>query len=96
MKTTRAKLVTASAAALVMVAGAISPANAKCTKKNPLFGFEYYVADKHCPKTGAMNKVIKKKDVVEKNKGRSQNHKKTADRQCRCERNTDTAQQGWL
>lgn len=60
MKSTRANLVAASVIALGMMAGAASPALAKCTKKNPLFGFEYYVADKFCPKAKVMKKVVKK------------------------------------
>ncbi len=60
MKTTRTGLVAVNIIALGMMASASSPALAKCTKKNPLFGFEYYVADKHCPKTKVMKKDVKK------------------------------------
>ncbi|MCF6199387.1 MAG: peptidoglycan-binding protein [Hyphomicrobiaceae bacterium] len=69
MKSTRANLIAASVIALGMMASAASPALAKCTKKNPLFGFEYYVADKHCPKAKVMQKVVNKttpNKVVEK------------------------------
>lgn len=53
MKSTRARLVVASAAGLIMMTGTISPAFAKCQKKNPLFGFTYYT-DKGCPKASAV------------------------------------------
>ena len=67
MKMTRARLMAASVATLAVVAGSISPAVAKCAKKNPLFGFTYYTNDKNCPsamakpaKPKAAPKVVKK------------------------------------
>jgi len=63
MKTIQARLIAASVIALGVMASATSPALAKCTKKNPLFGFEYYVADKHCPKANVMEKLVKKASI---------------------------------
>ena len=68
MERKKTDLLVATVAACVFITAASSPALSRCIKKNPIFGFDVYMADKYCQKKGVAKKARRKAPAMKKQK----------------------------